>query len=68
MTDNDLLTPFSETVAELGANYPSAAIPPESVADVQTTVGQAWSAAMGGQQDPESAAQTVMQLLESLSS
>jgi multiple sugar transport system substrate-binding protein len=68
VTDNDLLTPFSETVAELGANYPSAAIPPESVADVQTTVGQAWSAAMGGQQDPESAVQTVMQLLESLSS
>lgn len=68
VTDNDLLTPFSETVAEHGANYPSAAIPPEAVADVQTTVGQAWSAALGGQQAPEAAAQTVMQLLESLSS
>ena len=67
VTDNDLLTPFSETVAEHGANYPSAAIPPEAVADVQTTVGQAWSAALGGQQAPEAAAQTVMQLLESLS-
>lgn len=67
VTDNALLTPFSETVAELGATYPSAAIPPEAVADVQTTVGQAWSAALGGQQDPQAAAQTVMQLLESLS-
>lgn len=67
VTDNALLIPFSTTVAEHGANYPSAAIPPEAVADVQTTVGQAWSAALGGQQDPEAAAQTVMQLLKSLS-
>lgn len=67
VTDNALLTPFSETVAERGATYPSAAIPPEAVADVQTTVGQAWSSALGGQQDPEAASQTVMQLLESLS-
>jgi multiple sugar transport system substrate-binding protein len=67
VTDNALLTPFSETVAEHGATYPSAAIPPEAVADVQTTVGQAWSAALGGQQDPEAAARTVMQLLESFS-
>jgi len=67
VTENELLVPFSQTVAERGANYPSAAIPPEAVADVQTTVGQAWSAALGGQQDPEAAAQTVMQLLESLS-
>ena len=67
VTENELLVPFSQTVAERGANYPSAAIPPEAVADVQTTVGQAWSAAMGGQQDPEAAAQSVMQLLESLS-
>lgn len=67
VTDNELLVPFSQTVAERGANYPSGAIPPEAVADVQTTVGQAWSAALGGQQDPAAAAQTVMQLLESLS-
>lgn len=67
VTENELLGPFSQTVAERGANYPSAAIPPEAVADVQTTVGQAWSAAVGGQQDPEAAAQTVLQLLESLS-
>lgn len=67
VTENELLVPFSQTVSEHGANYPSAAIPPEAVADVQTTVGQAWSAALGGQQDPDAAAQTVMQLLESLS-
>ena len=67
VTDNELLIPFSDTVAERGANYPSAAIPAESVADVQTTVGQSWSAALGGQQDPEAAAQAVIQLLESLS-
>jgi ABC-type glycerol-3-phosphate transport system substrate-binding protein len=67
VTENELLVPFSQTVAERGANYPSAAIPPEAVADVQTTVGQAWSAALGGQQDPEAAAQSVMQLLETLS-
>ena len=58
---------ISKTVDEHGANYPSATIPTEAVADVQTTVGQAWSAALGGQQDPEAAAQTVMQLLESVS-
>ena len=67
VTENELLVPFSQTVSEHGANYPSAAIPPEAVADVQTTVGQAWSAALGGQQDPDAAAQTVMQLLETLS-
>src|SRR5699024_11074487 len=67
VTENELLVPFSQTVSEHGATYPSAAIPPEAVADVQTTVGQAWSAALGGQQDPDAAAQTVMQLLETLS-
>lgn len=67
VTENELLVPFSKTVAEHGANYPSAAIPPEAVADVQTTVGQSWSAALGGQQDPDAAAQSVMQLLETLS-
>src|SRR5699024_1747182 len=66
VADNELLIPFSDTVTERGANYPSAAMPPESVADVQTTVGQSWSAALGGQQDPEAAAQAVIQLLESL--
>lgn len=67
VTDNELLQPFATTVDEAGATYPSAAIPPESVADVQTTVGQSWSAALGGQQAPEQAAQSVMGLLESIS-
>ena len=66
VTDNELLAPFSTTVSEVGATYPSPAIPPESVADVQTTVGQAWSASLGGQQDPAEAAKTVMDLLGSL--
>lgn len=66
VTSNDLLKPFAETVALFGANYPAAVIPPESVADVQLTVGQAWSAALGGQQSPEDAAQTVIDQLSSV--
>ncbi|WP_216699726.1 extracellular solute-binding protein [Arthrobacter sp. H5] len=66
VVDNPLLAPFSATLAELGANYPDSVIPVESVADVQTSMGQAWSAAVGGQQSPEEAAAGIVEKLQSL--
>jgi multiple sugar transport system substrate-binding protein len=56
ITGNDLLKPFAETIAKYGANYPAEVIPAAGVAAVQLAVGQAWSAAVGGQQSPEDAA------------
>ncbi len=66
VTGNELLKPFAETIAKYGANYPAAVISPDAVADVQLTVGQAWSAALGGQQAPDAAASTAVQKLSSL--
>ncbi|MBO1752643.1 extracellular solute-binding protein [Actinotalea sp. BY-33] len=66
VTGNDLLSPFADSIAMYGANYPDGVIPPEAVADVQLTVGQAWSAALGGQQSPEAAATATVAALESL--
>lgn len=65
VTDNEMLQPFAETIEKFGANYPAPAIAPENVGDVQLTVGQAWSAALGGQQSPADAAQSVVDQLES---
>lgn len=66
VTDNPLLEPFSTTLAEMGANYPDPVIPIESVADVQTSMGQTWSAAVGGQESPEDAAAAMVEKLKSL--
>ncbi|MDO8106696.1 sugar ABC transporter substrate-binding protein [Isoptericola sp. b441] len=66
VTSNELLKPFAETIAKYGANYPASVISPDAVADVQLTVGQAWSAALGGQQSPDTAASTAVQKLSSL--
>jgi len=66
VTGNELLKPFAQTLADNGATYPDAVIPPKSVADVQLTVGQAWSAVLGGQQSPEQAAAGVISALQSL--
>ena len=64
VSGNELLQPFAESLTELGANYPAPSIPPEAVNDVQLGVGEAWSAALGGQQSPEEAAASVMSILE----
>lgn len=64
VTGDELLAPFAESVAELGATYPAPSIPSEAVADVQTTMGQAWSAALGGQQSPADAAQQALSAIE----
>lgn len=66
VTDNELLEPFADTIARFGANYPSGAVPGPAVADVQLTVGQAWSAVLGGQRSPEDAAASVVGSLETL--
>ena len=60
VTSNPLLAPFTQEIAEKGAVYPSAAIPPEGVANVQSAMGQAWSAALSGQQSPDAAAATAI--------
>lgn len=56
ITGNELLKPFAATVAKNGANYPASNIDPKSVPDVQTAIGQAWSAVLGKQTDPAEAA------------
>jgi multiple sugar transport system substrate-binding protein len=66
VSSNELLKAFADTIAASGANYPDAVIPPEAVADVQLTVGQAWSSALGGQQSPADAASTAVKSLTSL--
>lgn len=66
VTSNALLEPFAATIAQYGANYPAPNIPPAAVADVQLTVGQAWSAVLGGQQDAAAAAETTVATLEGL--
>jgi len=60
VTGNALLAPFAATIASNGAVYPAESIPPEGVADVQTAMGQAWSAALSGQQSPDAAAATAI--------
>jgi len=60
VTGNAMLAPFATTVANNGALYPAAAVPPAGVADVQTAMGQAWSAAISGQQSPDDAAATAI--------
>lgn len=65
VTGNDLLDPFARTIADFGASYPAASIPPAAVADVQLTVGQAWSAVIGGQQAPKAAADQAVAALKS---
>jgi multiple sugar transport system substrate-binding protein len=66
VTGNPLLEPFAQTIAENGANYPSANIPPEAVAELQLTVGQAWSAVLGGQRSPADAASATVTTLQGL--
>lgn len=66
VTSNELLEPFAKTIAMYGANYPAAVVPPEAVADQQLAVGQAWSAALGGQKSPETAASTTVTQLDQL--
>ena len=66
VSSDELLKPFAESIAKYGANYPADVIPPEAVADVQLTIGQAWSAALSGQSSPGDAAATAMTALQKL--
>jgi len=66
IANNEMLAPFAETVATRGANYPSAAIPAEAVADTQLRMGQAWSSVIGRQHTPADAAATAITALNSL--
>src|SRR5699024_8906351 len=62
----ELLEPFASSLNELGARYPAANLSPDSVADVQSTMGEAWSAVLAGQQSPEDAAAQVVNTLKSM--
>jgi len=66
VTGNKLLQPFAQTIAKYGASYPDPAIPAQAVANVQLTVGQAWSATLGGQKSPDQAASATISALSSL--
>ncbi|MGJ9373844.1 ABC transporter substrate-binding protein [Nesterenkonia sp. CF4.4] len=63
---NELLEPFSESIETSGTRYPVEAVPAESVADLQVTMGQAWSAVIGDQTSPEDAAADAIADLEGL--
>ncbi|HEX7105557.1 MAG TPA: extracellular solute-binding protein [Acidothermaceae bacterium] len=66
VTNDELLKPFAETIAKMGANYPAEVVPPKSVADVELTLGQAWSSVLAGQTSPESAASKAVSTLKGL--
>ncbi|WP_382308150.1 extracellular solute-binding protein [Herbiconiux sp. UC225_62] len=66
VTGDPLIKPFADSVAAQGANYPSDAIPPASVADVQLAGGQAWSSVIGGAATPEQAADKFLSTLQPL--
>lgn len=66
VTEDEILAPFSETVARFGANYPDPVVPPEAVGDLQVGMGQAWSAVIGKQKSPEDAAADIIATLEGL--
>jgi multiple sugar transport system substrate-binding protein len=66
VTGDPLLAAFAESLSANGANYPSPAVPAESVADQQLSVGQVWSAVIGGQMSPSDAAAKVLADLEPL--
>jgi multiple sugar transport system substrate-binding protein len=66
VTSNELLAAFAESIEKNGANYPAENVPPASVADLQLTVGQAWSSVIGGQATPDAAATQVISKLTPL--
>jgi len=63
---NEILKPFAESIASSGATYPDDAVPAKNVANVQLAVGQAWSAALGGQSSPSDAANSLSSKLNPL--
>jgi multiple sugar transport system substrate-binding protein len=60
------LSEFAAAVAEQGARFPDAAMPPENVDSILDLNGKAWSAALSGQQSPEAAASEFVSKLEPL--
>lgn len=62
---NAQLKPFVETITKYGTEYPPSVIPPEAIDDVELAVGQAWSAALGGQRSPNDAAAVAVRTLRS---
>ena len=66
VTSNELLAAFAETIDLYGASYPSTAVPADAVADLQLTVGQAWSSVIGRQSTPADAAASAIATLMGL--
>lgn len=66
VTSNTLLAPFAETIERHGASYPARIIPADAVADLQLSVGQAWSSVIGRQTAPKDAAANAVTTLTGL--
>lgn len=66
VASNSLLQPFAKSISSRGATYPDAAVPAKNIANVQLSVGQAWSSALGGQSSPSDAAQALINKLTPL--
>jgi multiple sugar transport system substrate-binding protein len=66
VTSSPISQAFATLIGPNGADYPSSAIPPKSVAGVQLLLGQTWSAVLGGQLTPKAAADKVMTGLQAL--
>jgi multiple sugar transport system substrate-binding protein len=66
VTSSPISQAFASLIRPNGVAYPSAAIPPKSVAAVQILLGQTWSAVLGGQLTPQAAADKVMSAVKPL--
>ena len=66
VTGDPLIKPFADSIASMGANYPSDAVPAKNVANQQLAGGQAWSSVVGGANSPSDAANTYIQSLDKL--
>ncbi len=66
VTGNPLIKPFADSIASMGANYPSDAVPAKNVANQQLAGGQAWSSVVSGASSPSAAASTYIQSLNQL--
>lgn len=66
VTGNPLLSPFVYEIQKMGQAYPPASMPGKNVSAIQTAGGQAWSAVIGGQATPETAAKSFIDVLTPL--
>jgi multiple sugar transport system substrate-binding protein len=66
VANNKLLKPFADEIKKYGAVYPSNAVEPSQILQVQLVGGQAWSSVIGSQSSPSAAATTLMASLKTM--